>query len=62
VLPLVADHAALMVLQQDFTIQKMISLIKNLTRETCLKMALQAQKHAIIDSQSRIVEIAKKFL
>lgn len=59
---LVADGTAVMLLQKDFTIQKMISIIRDFDRTKCLKMALKAHKHAILDSQQRIVDIAKNFL
>lgn len=55
-------NSAIMLLQQDFTIDKMVSLICNLTRDDCLQMALHINTYAINDSETKIIAQAIEFL
>jgi len=53
---LVNAEAALMILQQDFTVEHVTKCLRNITRAKCLAMALKVQQFAHQDSCDKIVD------
>jgi UDP-N-acetylglucosamine--N-acetylmuramyl-(pentapeptide) pyrophosphoryl-undecaprenol N-acetylglucosamine transferase len=59
---LVKSGASFMVLQEDISTDLLVSMIKSLNREECLKMAKLTRSFAIPDSTDRIVKVIKKYI
>lgn len=56
-LPVVKNNGAIMMLQKDFSIKKMVDVLSGLTRDNCLEMALKTKELGILDSTKRIKNI-----
>ena len=59
---LVKSGASFMVLQEDISTDLLVSMIKSLDREECLKMAKLSRSFAIPDSTDRIVKVIQKYI
>ncbi len=58
--PLVDIGASKMILQQSFTVNKMVELMASFDRDTCYQMASKAKSLGITDSHIKIVNIIKE--
>lgn len=58
--PLVDIGASKMMLQKDFSVDKMVTIIANLDRDTCYKMALTTKSLGITDSHLKIASVIRE--